>query len=249
MKKKKKLIENNSNYKINEQELIREALTTKTWQESRTLDTWEVFNILAEFIEGFEKMSQIGPCVTIFGSARTRENNKYFKLAEEIAYNFAKIGYGIITGGGPGIMQAANRGAYYARGKSVGLNITLPTEQTHNPFIDTDKLLTFKQFFVRKAMFMKYSQAFIVMPGGYGTLDELFEAMTLIQTRKIAPFPIILIGKKYWKPLLDWINNQMLEEKNISPEDLNIFVCVDTAAEVIKHVEDHYKKYSLKPNF
>jgi uncharacterized protein (TIGR00730 family) len=240
---------NNNHNHVDESELIREALMTKSWQEIKTIDTWEVFKILSEFIEGFEKMSEIGPCVTIFGSARTKKNNKYYKLAEEIAYNFTKCGYGIITGGGPGIMEAANRGAFYARGKSVGLNIDLPMEQSHNPFIDNDKLITFRHFFVRKAMFMKYSQAFIVMPGGYGTLDEMFEAMTLIQTKKIAPFPIILISKKYWKPLLKFIQKEMIDEKNISPEDLNLFVTVETAEEAIRHVEDHYKKYSLKPNF
>ena len=241
---------NGSNHNhVNEEDLIREALTQKTWQEIKTLDTWEVFKILAEFIEGFEKMSQIGPCVTIFGSARTNSANKYYKLAQEIAYNFAKIGYGIITGGGPGIMEAANKGAHFAGGNSVGLNIDLPSEQSHNPYIDNDKLITFQHFFVRKAMFMKYSQAFIVMPGGYGTLDELFEAMTLIQTKKIAPFPIILMVKEYWKPLLDWIKIKMMDEQNISAEDLKIFVTADTAEEVIKNVEDHYKKYALKPNF
>ena len=238
----------NHNY-VNEEDLIREALTVKTWQDIKTLDTWEVFKILAEFIEGFEKMSEIGPCVTIFGSARTKPNSKYYKLSQEVAYNFSKVGYGIITGGGPGIMEAANKGAHFAKGNSVGLNITLPFEQNHNPYIDDDKIITFQHFFVRKAMFMKYSQAFIVLPGGYGTLDELFEAMTLIQTKKIAPFPIILMVKKYWEPLMDWIKNVMLDEKNISENDLSIFSIVDTPEEAIKHVEDHYKKYSLKPNF
>jgi uncharacterized protein (TIGR00730 family) len=240
---------NGNHNNVNSKDLIREALEQKSWQEIKTMDTWEVFKIMSEFIEGFEKMSQIGPCVTIFGSARTKGNHKYYKLAEEIAYNFTKIGYGIITGGGPGIMEAGNRGAHFAGGKSVGLNIDLPSEQSHNPFIDNDKLITFQHFYVRKAMFMKYSQAFIVMPGGYGTLDELFEAMTLIQTKKIAPFPIVLMVKKYWQPLLNWMKNRMLDEKNISVSDLKIFVAVDTAEEAIKHVEDHYKKYSLKPNF
>jgi uncharacterized protein (TIGR00730 family) len=232
-----------------EEDLIREALTEKSWQEIKTLDTWEVFKIMAEFIEGYEKMSEIGPSVTIFGSARTKSNHRYYKLAEELAYNFSKVGYGIITGGGPGIMEAANRGAHFAGGRSVGLNINLPTEQSHNPYIDNDKLINFHHFFVRKAMFMKYSQAFIVMPGGYGTLDELFEAMTLIQTKKIAPFPIVLMVKKYWDSLLEWIKEEMLVEENISPEDLGIFVAVNTVEEAVKHVEDHYKKYRLKPNF
>lgn len=240
----KSIIENQQ-----DKEMILQALSAKSWQEIKTMDTWEVFKILSEFIEGFEKLTLIGPCVAIFGSARTPKNNKYYKLAQIIAYNFAKCGYGIITGGGPGIMEAANLGAHYAGGKSVGLNIDLPNEQTHNPYIDTDKLITFKNFIVRKAMFMKYSQAFIVMPGGFGTLDELFEAMTLIQTRKIAPFPIILIGTNYWKDMLTWLKKVMLKEKNVNPEDLNIFVTVDTASAAIKHVEDHYKKFHLKPNF
>lgn len=234
---------------LNDEDKIREALTPKEWHEMKTSDSWQIFKIMAEFVEGFEKLAIIGPCVTIFGSARTKMQHPYYKLAEEVAYKLTKVGFGIITGGGPGIMEAANKGAHYAGGRSVGLNIKLPFEQSSNPFIDPDKLLAFDYFFVRKVMFMKYSQGFIVLPGGFGTLDEMFEALTLIQTQKIARFPIILLQKSYWKGLLDWIKNTLIEEKNVSPEDLDLIVTVDTADEAAKCIEDFYNKYSLKPNF
>ncbi len=234
---------------FNDEDKIREALTPKEWHEIKTSDSWQIFKIMAEFVEGFEKMAIIGPCVTIFGSARTKTQHPYYKLAEEVAYKLTKAGFGIITGGGPGIMEAANKGAHYANGRSVGLNIKLPFEQSSNPFIDSDKLLAFDYFFVRKVMFMKYSQGFIVLPGGFGTLDELFEALTLIQTEKIARFPIVLMQKSYWSGLLEWIKSALLEEKNVSPEDLDLIVCVDTADEATKCIEDFYNKYSLKPNF
>jgi hypothetical protein len=205
---------------------------------------------MSEFVEGFEKLSKIGPCVTIFGSARTKEANKYYKLAEEIAFNLTKNGYGVITGGGPGIMEAANRGARRNNGKSVGINIDLPFEQESNPYIDNDKLINFNHFFVRKVMFMKYSQGFIVLPGGFGTFDELFEAITLIQTGKIGRFPIILVGKNYWEGLVSWIKNSVLaEEKNISPVDMNLFSIVETAEEAVKQINMFYSKYLLSPNF
>jgi uncharacterized protein (TIGR00730 family) len=234
---------------IDEEERIREALLEKSWNEIKSNDSWQMFKIMAEFVQGFEKLSIIGPCVTIFGSARTHQSHKYYKLAEETAHKLTKQGFGIITGGGPGIMEAANKGAKFAGGKSVGLNIDLPFEQSHNQFIDSDKLVTFHYFFIRKVMFMKYSQGFIVLPGGFGTLDELFEAITLIQTQKIARFPIVLMGKEYWEGLIEWIKNQMLTEKNICPKDLDLFVIADTADEAVKHIEDFYNKYSLKPNF
>jgi len=212
-------------------------------------DSWAVFKIMAELVEGFEKMGRIGPCVTIFGSARTKSNHKYYKLAEEIAYLLTKKGFGIISGGGPGIMEAANKGAHFGGGKSVGLNIDLPWEQSANPFIDSDKLITFDFFFVRKVMFMKYSQGYIVLPGGFGTLDELFEAITLIQTHKSVRFPIVLVSKEYWGGLYDWILQRLLEENNVSPEDMEIFSIVDTAEEAIEIIETYYNKYALKPNF
>ncbi|KAF5063091.1 putative lysine decarboxylase [anaerobic digester metagenome] len=234
---------------IDEEERIREAITPKSWNEIMTSDSWAVFKIMAELVDGFEKMGRIGPCVTIFGSARTKSNQKYYKLAEEIAYLLTKKGFGIISGGGPGIMEAANKGAHFGGGKSVGLNIELPFEQSANPFIDPDKLITFDYFFVRKVMFMKYSQGYIVLPGGFGTLDELFEAITLIQTHKTVRFPIVLVSTEYWKGLIDWIHHNMLAEKNISPTDLDIFTLVDTAEEATAIIEEYYNKYALKPNF
>ncbi|MBL0070722.1 MAG: LOG family protein ORF6 in fasciation locus [Bacteroidetes bacterium ADurb.Bin397] len=232
-----------------EEEKIRRAFTDKDWQEVRSDDTWSIFKIMAEFVEGFEKLSKIGPCVSVFGSARTLPGTRYYDLAEEIAYKIAKDGYGIISGGGPGIMEAANKGAQRANGKSVGVNIKLPFEQAPNPYIDHDKVITFDYFFVRKTVFIKYSQGFVVLPGGFGTLDELFEALTLIQTKKIAKFPIILAGKEYWQGIYDWICNTMLEQGNVSPEDLNLFKIADSADEVVKHINDFYSRYLLKPNF
>ena len=222
----------------------------KSWNEIKTEDSWQIFKVMSEFVEGFEKMGKIGPCVSIFGSARTPNNDRYYKLAEEIAYLLTKSGYGVITGGGPGIMEAANKGASKGNGKSVGLNIELPFEQSANQYIDNDKLINFDYFFVRKVMFIKYAQGFIVLPGGVGTFDELFEAITLIQTKKIGKFPIILVGKEFWKGLIKWIKNTVLEkESNISPEDLKLFSIVDTDEEALNIVDEFYKKYGLKPNF
>jgi uncharacterized protein (TIGR00730 family) len=221
----------------------------KGWNEIKTNDSWAIFKIMGEFVNGFEKMSQIGPCVSIFGSARTKEGAEYYELAVEVAKKLAENGYGVITGGGPGIMEAGNKGAHLASGTSVGLNIDLPFEQHDNPFIDSDKSLDFDYFFVRKVMFVKYSQGFVVMPGGFGTLDELFEAMTLIQTKKIHRFPIVLVGTKFWKGLIDWVKSALLEEKNISPEDLDLIKLVDTADEVLEIVDAFYKGNNFSPNF
>lgn len=234
---------------VNEEERIREAITPKSWNEIMTSDSWEVFKIMSEFVEGFEKLGRIGPCVSIFGSARTHSSNKFYKLAEEIAYLLTKKGFGIISGGGPGIMEAANKGAHFGGGKSVGLNIELPFEQSSNPFIDPDKLITFDYFFVRKVMFMKYSQGYIVLPGGFGTLDELFEAITLVQTHKTVRFPIVLVSRDYWSGLINWIQDKMISEMNISTVDMEIFSMVDTAAEAVEIIEKYYNKYALKPNF
>lgn len=231
-------------------DLIKDAFTEKTWNEIHTAESWRVFKILAELVNGFEKLARIGPCVSIFGSARTHYNDKYYRMAEEIAFKLTQNGYGVITGGGPGIMEAANKGARRGNGKSVGINIDLPFEQKPNAYIDADKLITFDHFFVRKVMFMKYAQGFIVLPGGFGTFDELFEALTLIQTRKIGKFPIILVGGKYWKGLVDWIENVMLEEEsNIFPEDLDLFTVVDTADEAVDNISKFYSRYLLSPNF
>jgi uncharacterized protein (TIGR00730 family) len=234
---------------LNEEERIREAIKEKTWNEQMTTDSWAVFKIMSELVDGFETLSKIGPCVSIFGSARTPQNHNIYKTAEEIAYLLTKKGFGVITGGGPGIMEAANKGAHFARGKSVGLNIDLPFEQIPNPFIDQDKFINFNYFFVRKVMFMKYSQGYIVLPGGFGTLDEMFEAITLIQTHKLVRFPIVLVSKDYWQGLIDWINNVMLHERNINKEDMDIFTIVNTPEEAVAVIEEFYKKYALKPNF
>jgi len=228
---------------------IRKAFSDKDWQEIKAHDTWQIFKIMAEFVEGFDKLSKIGPCVSIFGSARTKPDHKYYLLAEDIAYQLTKEGYGIITGGGPGIMEAANKGAMNAGGKSVGLNIELPFEQSSNPYIDPDKLITFDYFFVRKLMFIKYAQGFVVLPGGFGTMDELFEALTLIQTKKIAKFPIVLAGREYWAGLFDWIKKTLLTEKMVEEKDLNLIFLADDAEQAVNHINEFYSRYLLKPNF
>jgi uncharacterized protein (TIGR00730 family) len=221
----------------------------KGWNEIKINDSWAIFKIMGEFVNGYEKMSAIGPCVSIFGSARTKPDNPYYKLTVSICQQLSQSGYGIITGGGPGIMEAGNRGASIAGGTSVGLNIDLPFEQNDNPYIDRDKSLDFDYFFVRKVMFVKYAQGFVVMPGGFGTLDELFEALTLIQTEKIAQFPIILVGTEFWSGILEWIKGTMLKVGNISPEDLDLIRLVDTAEEVVSLIDSFYKGRMLAPNF
>ena len=221
----------------------------KSWNTTKTNDSWSLFKIMGEFVHGYEKMDSIGPCVSIFGSARTQPDHTYYKLATDVAETVAKAGYGIITGGGSGIMEAANKGAQQANGPSVGLNIALPFEQSSNPYIDKDKNLNFEYFFIRKVMFVKYAQAFVVLPGGFGTLDELFESLTLIQTKKISRIPIILVGTEFWKGLIDWIKISLIEEKLISPEDLDLFSVVDTQEEVLSCLEDFHPKGIYHPNF
>lgn len=234
----------------NEEQRIKEKFNQKTWNEIRTNDSWAIFKIMSEFVNGFERMGRIGPCVSIFGSARTKPDDPVYLLAEKIAFKISKAGYGVITGGGPGVMEAGNKGAHLGGGTSVGLNIELPFEQHFNPYIDHDKNLQFDYFFVRKVMFVKYSQGFVVMPGGFGTLDELFEAITLIQTRKIGKFPIILVGTKFWSGLIEWIKEILLEQyQNISPKDLDLFKIVDTEDEVVEALDSFYKKFNLSPNF
>ncbi|SFR47633.1 hypothetical protein SAMN04490243_1950 [Robiginitalea myxolifaciens] len=221
----------------------------KGWNEIKTNDSWAIFKIMGEFVNGYEKLSAIGPCISVFGSARTPEDHPYYKLAVEVAKELSEAGYGVITGGGPGIMEAGNRGAHLNGGTSVGLNIELPFEKQNNPYIDEDKSLNFDYFFVRKVMFVKYSQGFVVMPGGFGTLDELFEAMTLIQTAKIASFPIILVGTEFWSGLMDWIKTTMLQAGNISEKDLDLVHLVDTPEEVVDIVDAFYRGHMLSPNF
>ena len=212
-------------------------------------ESWRVFRIMAEFVEGIETLSQVNNAVTIFGSARLKPEDIYYQKTESLARLLVKDGFNVITGGGPGVMEAANKGASEAGGKSVGLNIELPFEQAPNMFIDADKYLSFDYFFVRKVMFIKYSQGFVVMPGGFGTLDEFFEAITLIQTHKLVNFPVVLVGRDYWNGLIEWMKDKVVAEKNIGPNDLNIFEVVDTSDEVVKVIDDFYTKYSLKPNF
>lgn len=234
----------------NEEKKIRQTLKQKTWNEIKTNDSWAIFKVMSEFVDGFEKMSKIGPCVSVFGSARTKPGEKYYELAEKIAFNLTRNGYGVITGGGPGIMEAGNKGAQRGGGVSVGLNIELPFEQHDNPYIDRDKNLQFDYFFVRKVMFVKYAQGFVAMPGGFGTLDELFEAITLIQTKKIAKFPIILVGSEFWAGLMVWIKEMLLSQTgNISEVDLELFTIVDTPEEVVESINDFYKKHQFSPNF
>jgi len=229
---------------------MRKEKNNRGWNEIKTNDSWALFKIMGEFVNGFEKMSAIGPCVSIFGSARTKPDNKYYKLAQDIAHKIVDHGYGVITGGGPGIMEAGNKGAHLGGGTSVGLNIVLPFEQHDNPYIDSDKSINFDYFFVRKVMFVKYSQGFVVMPGGFGTLDELFEAITLIQTKKIDKFPIILVGTEFWSGLIDWVKATLLEKfGNISDGDLDLIHIVDNEDEVLNILDAFYRKSTLSPNF
>ena len=247
--KKKKENEIQTVESMEEEHRIRKAFKDKDWAEIKSSDSWVIFKVMSEFVEGLDKLAKIGPCVTIFGSARVKSNNPYYKMEVEIAYQLVQHGYGVVTGGGPGIMEAGNRGARRAGGKSVGLNIYLPHEQKGNPYIDPDKLITFDYFFVRKVMFVKYSQGFIVMPGGFGTIDELSEALTLIQTKKIGRFPIVLVGKKFWTGMVDWIKKVLVSEAMISESDLDLFNIVDTPEDAVKVIDDFYAKYLLSPNF
>jgi uncharacterized protein (TIGR00730 family) len=226
------------------------ASKDKKWNEIKTNDSWSIFKIMGEFVEGYEKLSAIGPCISIFGSARTKPEDKYYKLAEEIAAEIVDRGYGVITGGGPGIMEAANKGANKKNGKSVGLCIKLPFEDTNNKFIDKDKELNFDYFFVRKVMFVRYAQGFVVMPGGFGTLDEVFEAITLIQTHKVEKFPIILVSSEFWSGMLDWIKVTLLKENNnISSKDLDLIKIADTKEDVMDILEEFHNNYEFSPNF
>ncbi len=220
------------------------------WNELKTKNSWMLFKIMGEFVEGFEKMGLHNPCISIFGSARTPNTHQNYKLASEIAQRIVNLGFGIITGGGPGIMEAANKGAQEAGGASVGLTIDLPFEENHNKYIDKDRMINFDYFFVRKVMFVKYAQAFIVLPGGFGTLDELMEAITLIQTSKIKKIPIILVGTSFWSGLIDWLKQTLLAQNNtISEGDLDLFSCVDTADEVIDLLKQYYSETDTGPNF
>ena len=221
----------------------------KDWSEIKSNDSWSIFKIMAEFVEAYDKMAKAGPCVAIFGSARTKPTHPHYLQAVEVGEKLARAGYGVITGGGPGIMEAGNKGAKQGEGVSVGLNIDLPFEQFHNIYIDRDHYLEFDYFFVRKVIFVKYSQAFVIMPGGFGTLDELFEAMTLMQTKKIARRPIVLLGTTYWSGLFDWIQNVQLKEGYISASDLSLFKITDSSDEALAFIDDFFRSHALSPNF
>lgn len=223
----------------------------KQWNQIKGENSWTMFKVISEFVDGFERLNKIGPCVSIFGSARTKPDHKYYQLAVDTAKKLTDEGYGIITGGGPGVMEAANKGAFLNNATSVGLNIDLPFEQFNNQYIDQDKVLNYNYFFIRKVMFVKYAQAFVVMPGGFGTLDELFEVLTLIQTNKITKVPVILMGTEFWGGLKDWIVGTMLEkENNISPKDLDLMPITDSIDEVVKYINDFYQGTDkLKPNY
>ena len=225
----------------------------KKWQHMEAENSWTMFKVISEFVDGFETLNNIGPCVSIFGSARTKPNHPYYKLAVTVAKRLTEEGYGIISGGGPGIMEAANKGAYEAQGVSVGLNINLPFEQSHNPYIDFDKNLDFRYFFVRKVMFVKYAQGFVALPGGFGTLDELFEVLTLIQTHTIKKVPVILVGTDFWEGMKEWVaKTVLLENGNISPKDLDLIPITDDPEEIIDRIHNFYdidNVAELKPNF
>ena len=222
----------------------------RNWNENKAHSSWQIFKIMAEFVQGFETLAKLGPCISIFGSARTKPDTKYYELAVEIAKRLAEEGFGIITGGGPGIMEAANKGASMANGRSVGLNISLPFEQTSNPYIDRDTIIDFDYFFVRKVMFTKYAQGFIMMPGGWGTMDEFFEVATLVQTRKFLQAPMICVGTEYWSGLFKWMKETMLEtEHNLSPGDLDLIKIFDTPDEVVNYIDDFYTHNKLEPNY
>jgi len=223
----------------------------KQWKELKGENSWTMFKVLAEFVDGFETLNKLGPCISIFGSARTKPDEKYYKLSVEVAKRMTDEGYGIITGGGPGVMEAGNKGAYLQGGLSVGLNIDLPFEQSHNPFIDGDKNLNHRYFFIRKVMFVKYAQAFVVMPGGFGTLDEFFEVLTLIQTKKINRVPIVLMGTDFWGGLMGWIEQTLRDDfHTISPNDMDLFLLTDDIDECVSYINDFYtQEGELKPNY
>lgn len=221
----------------------------RRWSESKAHSSWQIFKIMAEFVDGFEALAKIGPCISIFGSARTKPGQPYYELAVNISRRLAEEGFGIISGGGPGVMEAANKGAQLGNGKSVGLNIELPFEQHTNPFIDRDANLHFEYFFVRKVMFTKYSQGFVMMPGGFGTMDEFFEVATLIQTGKMLQVPLILVGSSYWGGLIEWMKETMLKQNTISASDLDLLKIADTPDEVAEHILNFYTKHPLQPNF
>ncbi|MEO1023186.1 MAG: TIGR00730 family Rossman fold protein [Bacteroidota bacterium] len=227
----------------------RQFLAPDQYRKGVDRDVWSIFKVMGELVEGYDKLFQIGPCVSIFGSARTPEDNKYYKDAIEVADLITKKGFGVITGGGPGIMEAGNKGAVRGEGKSVGLGISLPFETGLNDHVDPNYAINFNYFFVRKVMFVKYAQGFVVFPGGFGTLDELFESLTLIQTQKITQIPIVLYGTEYWNGLLEWVNTTMKEWGTISDKDTDLYHITDSPKEAVDIICDFYSKKEPMPNF
>ena len=237
---------------INEIKKDETGVHRKQWTKLEGENSWTMFKVLAEFVDGFETLNKLEPCISVFGSARTKPEEPHYQLAVEVSKRLVEAGFGVITGGGPGIMEAANKGAYMNGGLSVGLNINLPFEQSHNPYIDPDKNIDHRYFFVRKVMFVKYAQAFVAMPGGFGTLDELFEVLTLIQTKKITNVPVILVGKDFWQGLVDWVKTTMLDKyNNISAKDMDMIPITDDVDEVVQIIEDFYGKgkHTIEPNY
>lgn len=231
---------------------IKKPYRERSWTQINASNSWAIFRIMSEFVDAYEKMNRIGPCISIFGSARTKKNAKHYKMAVRVSSRLVEEGYGVITGGGPGIMEAANKGARLAGGRSVGLNIELPHEQSHNEFIDSDKVINFHYFFVRKVSLVKYAQGFIFFPGGFGTMDEVFEVMTLVQTKKIDRIPLVFIGKSYWRGLLKWINGTMLNRHGyISEKDLDLFLLTDDEEDAIEYINAFYDQpdHTMSPNF
>ena len=236
-------MDNNSNIGNGNGNEIQEKLLTT--QE----DIWRIFRIMAEFVDGFELMGKIKPSIAVFGSARVKPEDKYYKLAERVGREIVKKGFGVITGGGPGIMEAANKGAKEAGGSSTGVNIQLPHEQMHNPYIDSDKLLDVRYFFIRKVMFFKYAQGYILMPGGFGTIDESFEVLTLIQTKKTQKFPVVLMGTEFWGSLLEWVKGTQLQSGFIDEDDLKLFKLTDDPVEAVNIICEFHKGKKLTTNF
>ena len=219
------------------------------WHQIHTRDMWRIFRIMSEFVDGFDKLSRLGPCVSVFGSARTKPGHRYYEMGEEVGRYLVEREYGVITGGGPGIMEAANKGARSAGGMSIGLNIVVPHEQEGNPYVDRDKSIDFNFFFVRKVMFVKYAMGFIVLPGGFGTLDELFESLTLIQTGKSTRFPVVLLGKEFWGGMVEWLNDAVLGAGNIGPDDPGLFELTDSPREAVDIIDAFYREHAMVPNF
>jgi uncharacterized protein (TIGR00730 family) len=245
-----RLMNQNARHMENHEQSTTPARAVKQWSQVKGENSWTIFKVMAELVDGFESLNRIGPCVSVFGSARTQPGDAYYQLATQIAQLLVEEGFGVITGGGPGIMEAANKGATLGGGASVGLNINLPHEQSHNRFIDHDKLLTHRYFFVRKVMFVKYAKGLIALPGGFGTMDELFEVLTLMQTKKITRVPVVLVGESYWSGLREWMVNTMLHSKNISEEDLNYLPIIDDPSRVVEYIVDFYsgERTQFRPN-